>query len=313
VGDSADLHVADPRRDVQEQGLVRSRCRKRVRDGLGGIELGAASGERQYLILSLLVEGAGVGRRVCGDWLGVFRSFSASARKTRRSAKFSGHTRFSCYFIICFYPMQAGLVRWSWPNMASILIFAIPCWFIIYALARASGDGKIAMLLPYTRDCFVCGAHNPQGLHLKFHLEGSEVRTDWTPAPHHAGFRLSSHGGIISTVLDETMFWVAACATKRFCLAAELNVRFLKESFRRRKVRCRRGAHCRSRGACLNRRPNCATPTQRLRARHVQTSPDWRRRSETRGDGFSRRSPPPLMRRSCSAGCTTSGSVLSCL
>ena len=47
-----------------------------------------------------------------------------------------GHTRFSCYFIICFYPMQAALVPWNWPNMAAILIFAIPCWFLIYLMGR---------------------------------------------------------------------------------------------------------------------------------------------------------------------------------
>jgi acyl-CoA thioesterase FadM len=49
------------------------------------------------------------------------------------------------------------------------------------------------------------------------------------PAAHHAGFHGIVHGGIISTALDEAMFWAAASAKKRFCLAAELNVRFLKK------------------------------------------------------------------------------------
>jgi acyl-coenzyme A thioesterase PaaI-like protein len=80
--------------------------------------------------------------------------------------------------------------------------------------------------LPYTKNCFVCGAHNPHGLHLRFRREGDEVRADFTPAAHHAGFRDIVHGGIISTALDEAMFWAAATTTKRFCLAAELNVRF---------------------------------------------------------------------------------------
>lgn len=83
------------------------------------------------------------------------------------------------------------------------------------------------MQLPYTKNCFVCGAHNPHGLHLRFRLEGDEVRADFTPAAHHAGFRDIVHGGIIATALDEAMFWAAATCTKRFCLAAELNVRFL--------------------------------------------------------------------------------------
>jgi acyl-coenzyme A thioesterase PaaI-like protein len=85
------------------------------------------------------------------------------------------------------------------------------------------------MQLPYTKDCFVCGVHNPHGLHLRFHRQGEEVHADFTPAPHHAGFRDIVHGGIISTALDEAMFWAAASTTKRFCLAAELNVRFLQK------------------------------------------------------------------------------------
>jgi acyl-coenzyme A thioesterase PaaI-like protein len=83
--------------------------------------------------------------------------------------------------------------------------------------------------LPYTRDCFVCGAHNSHGLHLRFHREDNEVQADFTPQPHHAGFRGIVHGGILATVLDEAMFWAAASTTKRFCLAAELNVRFVNK------------------------------------------------------------------------------------
>jgi len=83
--------------------------------------------------------------------------------------------------------------------------------------------------LPYTRDCFVCGARNEHGLRLRFRREGDEVLTDFTPRPQHAGFRGIVHGGILSTVLDEAMFWAAATAKKQFCLAAELNVRFVKK------------------------------------------------------------------------------------
>jgi acyl-coenzyme A thioesterase PaaI-like protein len=86
-----------------------------------------------------------------------------------------------------------------------------------------------ALQLPYTRDCFVCGADNPYGLHLRFRREGDEVLADFIPQPHHAGFRGIIHGGIISTALDEVMFWAAASEKRKFCLAAELNIRFLKK------------------------------------------------------------------------------------
>ena len=87
----------------------------------------------------------------------------------------------------------------------------------------------MSTLLPYTRNCFVCGAHNPHGLQLKFHRVGDEVRAEFVPQPHHAGFRGIVHGGILSTVMDEAMFWASASAMKRFCLAVELNVRFAKK------------------------------------------------------------------------------------
>jgi uncharacterized protein (TIGR00369 family) len=86
-----------------------------------------------------------------------------------------------------------------------------------------------ALHLPYTRDCFVCGAQNAHGLHLRFRREGDEVQAEFTPQAQHAGFRGIVHGGILATVLDEAMFWAAASTTKRFCLAAELNVRFVSK------------------------------------------------------------------------------------
>ena len=89
--------------------------------------------------------------------------------------------------------------------------------------------GGLTMQLPYTKNCFVCGAQNPHGLGLRFRQAGAEVHADFTPAAHHAGFRDLVHGGILSTALDEAMFWAAACRMKRFCLAAELNVRFTRK------------------------------------------------------------------------------------
>jgi acyl-coenzyme A thioesterase PaaI-like protein len=89
-------------------------------------------------------------------------------------------------------------------------------------------------LLPYTRGCFVCGTENPRGLHVKFHADlppsgtaaAPRVQTEFTPRAERAGFKGIVHGGLLATLLDEAMFWAAALELRKFCVSAELNVRF---------------------------------------------------------------------------------------
>jgi len=82
--------------------------------------------------------------------------------------------------------------------------------------------------LPHTKSCFVCGLNNPIGLKLDFETDGRIVRARFAPRPEHVGSKETVHGGIISTVLDETMVWAIGVQTKRFTFCAELNVRFLQ-------------------------------------------------------------------------------------
>ena len=58
---------------------------------------------------------------------------------------------------------------------------------------------------PDSSMCFVCGRDNPIGLHLTFYVEGSQVKTTFTPRPEHQGWPGILHGGITSTILDETV------------------------------------------------------------------------------------------------------------
>jgi acyl-coenzyme A thioesterase PaaI-like protein len=54
--------------------------------------------------------------------------------------------------------------------------------------------------------CFVCGKHNPDGLHLDFDPEGvSGVRTTYVIPERFQGFAGIVHGGILATILDECM------------------------------------------------------------------------------------------------------------
>lgn len=61
------------------------------------------------------------------------------------------------------------------------------------------------MSFTYDTYCFACGENNPQGLKLKFKLDGEKVSTVFVPAEVHQGYPGILHGGITSTVLDDIM------------------------------------------------------------------------------------------------------------
>ena len=59
---------------------------------------------------------------------------------------------------------------------------------------------------PNSRMCFVCGLENPIGLKLRFYTDDEgRCIVRFRPRPEHQGFPGQLHGGIISTLLDETM------------------------------------------------------------------------------------------------------------
>lgn len=80
--------------------------------------------------------------------------------------------------------------------------------------------------LPFSRSCFVCGAHNPIGLQLRFETDGKIVRTRWVPRKEYSGFQTVIHGGVVATLLDEIMVWACGVITGKFTYCAELNVRY---------------------------------------------------------------------------------------
>ena len=78
-------------------------------------------------------------------------------------------------------------------------------------------------------NCFACGIKNPIGLRLKFKLEpetGTAV-TETVIADHFNGWKGAVHGGIITTLLDETM--VYACTSSGwFTVTGTIEVKFHK-------------------------------------------------------------------------------------
>ena len=81
---------------------------------------------------------------------------------------------------------------------------------------------------PNSRMCFVCGIENPIGLKLKFYTDDEgRCITRFRPRPEHQGFPGQLHGGIISTLLDETMGRVLATQDV-WALTGRLEIQFRK-------------------------------------------------------------------------------------
>jgi acyl-coenzyme A thioesterase PaaI-like protein len=53
--------------------------------------------------------------------------------------------------------------------------------------------------------CFACGKGNPIGLKLDFRFEGEEYVTEFEVRPEYQGWAGIVHGGLLATVLDESM------------------------------------------------------------------------------------------------------------
>ena len=75
--------------------------------------------------------------------------------------------------------------------------------------------------------CFVCGTKNPFGLKLEFHenLQTSEIEAEVIFPVHLQGWQDTVHGGLLATVLDETMIKAAAAAGHK-CVSAEITVKY---------------------------------------------------------------------------------------
>jgi acyl-coenzyme A thioesterase PaaI-like protein len=81
---------------------------------------------------------------------------------------------------------------------------------------------------PNSRMCFVCGIDNPIGLKLKFYTddEGRCVAR-FRPGPEHQGYPGHLHGGLISTLLDETMGRVLT-SQNVWAMTGRLEIKFAK-------------------------------------------------------------------------------------
>ena len=64
--------------------------------------------------------------------LGVVALISGIRRRYPKYGAFLGHTRFSNYFMITLYPIQAHYLSWTWERLIAIAVFSVPVWLILH-------------------------------------------------------------------------------------------------------------------------------------------------------------------------------------
>jgi len=76
--------------------------------------------------------------------------------------------------------------------------------------------------------CFACGRANPIGLQLTFYKMNDAVCTDITLGRNHEGWQNMAHGGIISTLLDETMSWTIIYFKRIFFVTRRMDIKYIR-------------------------------------------------------------------------------------
>lgn len=91
-----------------------------------------------------------------------------------------------------------------------------------------STEERIKIAKPEGYGCFACGTANPIGLNLDFYRSGETICTDITLGKYHVGWSNISHGGIISTLLDEVMSWTILYFKRIFFVTRKMEVKYIK-------------------------------------------------------------------------------------
>ena len=89
-------------------------------------------------------------------------------------------------------------------------------------------EGNWKPLASIDKECFGCGPENSQGLKMCFESNGKQIRSKVSVKRKFRGWSNLIHGGILSTMLDETMSWTVIHFTGKFMLTRSMTVTFKK-------------------------------------------------------------------------------------
>lgn len=77
-------------------------------------------------------------------------------------------------------------------------------------------------------DCFGCCPDNPLGVKMEFYEDGDDIVSLWHPQTHYQGWINTMHGGILSTLIDETAGWVVFRKLQTSGVTTRLDVKYMK-------------------------------------------------------------------------------------
>jgi uncharacterized protein (TIGR00369 family) len=97
-------------------------------------------------------------------------------------------------------------------------------------------ETTVKIALPRYRHCFICGTENHKGLGASPFLEDNTVKIIFKPELAHSSLENITHGGIQAALLDEVLFWAATLLSRKICVTAEMNLRFLKPATLEQKI-----------------------------------------------------------------------------
>jgi len=86
-------------------------------------------------------------------------------------------------------------------------------------------DQNMNGLLPGTTTCFFCG-RSTGGLGLELHYVDGGASCEFTARETFQGYAGMLHGGIITGILDEVMFWTVFMQTKKICATWKFEAEF---------------------------------------------------------------------------------------
>ena len=95
-------------------------------------------------------------------------------------------------------------------------------------ILKVRNEKKIELPKPQGHLCFACGTDNPIGFNLRFYRLGDTICSDITLGKYHVGWDNIAHGGMISTLLDETMSWTIIYFEKVFTVTRKMEIKYIK-------------------------------------------------------------------------------------